>query len=238
MDRSAFEKGAKPEPAKAGESIVCEQLADRFGIGIRRIRSEMIADQISGTGPAASRRRFCITTIDAVGSLPAVDVVGPRFRDEIAQENQQNADSSADQRRIQRRIYSSRRSDHFRRSRRSSPLLYPSINSTIVRHLKDVIRGRTSGREELRSGPQARWRRTVKIRSTVRWQPILEHIAEAARSDGVFPLLPNCRGRSVKEVLEAYRRQQPLIEKGHEVLKTVLAVTPMFLKNVARRRRS
>ena len=85
-----------------------------------------------------------------------------------------------------------------------------------------------------RSGPQTRWRRTVKIRYTVSWQPILENIAEDAQSDGVFPLLTNCRDLSVKEVLEAYRRKQPLIEKRHEMLKTVLAATPMFLKNVAR----
>jgi transposase len=38
----------------------------------------------------------------------------------------------------------------------------------------------------------------------------------------------------MKQVLEAYRRKQPLIEKRHEMLKTVLAATPMFLKNVAR----
>jgi len=85
-----------------------------------------------------------------------------------------------------------------------------------------------------RSGAQTRWRRTVKIRYTLSWQPVLESIAEDALRDGVFPLLTNCRDLSVKEVLEAYKRKQPLIEKRHEMLKTVLAATPVFLKNVGR----
>jgi transposase len=85
-----------------------------------------------------------------------------------------------------------------------------------------------------RSGAQTRWRRTVKIRYTLSWQPLLERIGEDALRDGVFPLLSNCHDLSMKQVLEAYRRKQPLIEKRHEMLKTVLAATPMFLKNVAR----
>ena len=85
-----------------------------------------------------------------------------------------------------------------------------------------------------RSGAQTRWRRTVKIRYTLSWQPLLERIAEDALRDGVFPLLTNCPDLSLKEVLEAYKRKQPLIEKRHEMLKTVLAATPVFLKNVAR----
>jgi hypothetical protein len=40
-----------------------------------------------------------------------------------------------------------------------------------------------------RSGTQTRWRRTVKIRYTLSWQPLLERIAEDALRDGVFPLL-------------------------------------------------
>jgi transposase len=69
---------------------------------------------------------------------------------------------------------------------------------------------------------------------TLSWQPLLERIGEDALRDGVFPLLTNCHDLSMKQVLEACRRKQPLIEKRHEMLKTVLAATPMFLKNVAR----
>ena len=85
-----------------------------------------------------------------------------------------------------------------------------------------------------RSGPQTRWRRTVKVRYSLEWTPLLQNIAEEAMRDGVFPLLTNCPELSVKEVLEAYRRKQPLIEKRHEMLKTVLEAAPLWLKNVGR----
>jgi transposase len=61
-----------------------------------------------------------------------------------------------------------------------------------------------------------------------------ERIEEDARSDGVFPLLSNFRELSIKEVLEAYKRKHPLIEKRHEMLKSVLGTTPLFLKNIGR----
>ena len=35
-------------------------------------------------------------------------------------------------------------------------------------------------------------------------------------------------------MLNAYKSKQPLIEKRHELLKSTLAVTPAFLKNVSR----
>jgi len=57
---------------------------------------------------------------------------------------------------------------------------------------------------------------------------------EDARSDGVLPLLSNCTDLSVKEILEAYKRKHPLIEKRHEMLKSVLATTPVLLKNIGR----
>lgn len=104
-----------------------------------------------------------------------------------------------------------------------------------IRYIIDEARQETFRQEKRgRSGAQTRWRRTVKIRYTLSWQPLLERIAEDALRDGVFPLLTNCHDLSMKQVLEAYRRKQPLIEKRHEMLKTVLAATPMFLKNVAR----
>lgn len=104
-----------------------------------------------------------------------------------------------------------------------------------IRYIIDEARQETFRQEKRgRSGAQTRWRRTVKIRYTLSWQPLLERIGEDALRDGVFPLLTNCHDLSMKQVLEAYRRKQPLIEKRHEMLKTVLAATPMFLKNVAR----
>ena len=104
------------------------------------------------------------------------------------------------------------------------------IRYTIEERRQEKYRQEKRGR----SGPQTRWRKTVKIRYSLNWEPVLQHIAEDALRDGVFPLLTNCRDLSVKEVLEAYKRKQPLIEKRHEMLKTVLEATPMWLKNVGR----
>ena len=85
-----------------------------------------------------------------------------------------------------------------------------------------------------RAGTQTRWRRSVRVRYLLSWETAPELIEEDARSDGVFPLLSNYRDLSIKEVLEAYKRKHPLIEKRHEMLKSVLGTTPLFLKNIGR----
>jgi transposase len=85
-----------------------------------------------------------------------------------------------------------------------------------------------------RAGTQTRWRRSVKVVYLLSWQTAADLIEEDARSDGVFPLLSNCGDLSIKEVLEAYKRKHPLIEKRHEMLKSVLRTTPLFLKNIGR----
>ena len=85
-----------------------------------------------------------------------------------------------------------------------------------------------------RAGTQTRWRRSVKVRYLLSWETVPQMIGEDARSDGVFPLLSNYRDLSIKEVLEAYKRKHPLIEKRHEMLKSVLGTTPLFLKNIGR----
>lgn len=85
-----------------------------------------------------------------------------------------------------------------------------------------------------RPGKETRWRSSVKLRFTLSWEPSSNDIEEDARQDGVFPLLTNCRELSMREVLEAYRCKQPLIEKRHELLKTVLEVRPVFLKSISR----
>jgi transposase len=85
-----------------------------------------------------------------------------------------------------------------------------------------------------RAGAQTRWRRSVSVRHRLSWEAIPEAIEEDARCDGVFPLLSNCPELSVKEILEAYKRKHPLIEKRHQMLKSVLGTTPVFLKNIGR----
>jgi transposase len=85
-----------------------------------------------------------------------------------------------------------------------------------------------------RAGAQTRWRRSVTVRHLLSWEAMPKQIEEDARTDGVFPLLSNCPELSTKEILEAYKRKHPLIEKRHEMLKSVLATTPVFLKNIGR----
>jgi transposase len=77
-----------------------------------------------------------------------------------------------------------------------------------------------------RPGNQTRWRSSVKLRFALSWEPSVKGIEEDALQDGVFPLLTNCRELSMQEVLEAYRCKQPMIEKRHELLKTLLEVRP------------
>jgi transposase len=58
-------------------------------------------------------------------------------------------------------------------------------------------------------------------------------LAEAARCDGIFPLISNEMTMSATELLLAYK-QQPMIEKRFAQLKTDFVVAPVFLKEVSR----
>jgi transposase len=58
-------------------------------------------------------------------------------------------------------------------------------------------------------------------------------IAADERSDGMFPLITNCKDLSLKAILEAYKFQ-PKLEKRHEQLKSVQDLAPVWLKKVSR----
>jgi len=58
-------------------------------------------------------------------------------------------------------------------------------------------------------------------------------LAEAARCDGIFPLITNETTMSAKELLLAYK-EQPMIEKRFAQLKTDFVVAPVYLKEVSR----
>jgi transposase len=58
-------------------------------------------------------------------------------------------------------------------------------------------------------------------------------LAEAARCDGIFPLISNERRMSAKDLLLAYK-EQPMIEKRFAQLKTDFVVAPVYLKEVSR----
>jgi len=113
-------------------------------------------------------------------------------------------------------------------------LSHRSVQRWVRYSIEESVQPKYRQEKRGRAGTQTRWRRSVKVRYLLSWETAAELIEEDARSDGVFPLLSNCRELSIKEVLEAYKRKHPLIEKRHEMLKSVLGTTPLFLKNIGR----
>ncbi|UUX91893.1 IS1634 family transposase [Methanoplanus endosymbiosus] len=73
----------------------------------------------------------------------------------------------------------------------------------------------------------------TKVQYQVKWKINDVNVKTDARSDGMFPLITNCKEMTHGEILEKYK-YQPKIEKRHEQLKTVYGVAPIFLKNITR----
>lgn len=88
---------------------------------------------------------------------------------------------------------------------------------------------RTAGRP----GPSTDYRRKTRLRFRLTSAVDTEKTAEAARHDGVFPLVTNERKLSAREILEAYKRQAD-IEKRFSQLKTQFQIAPVFLKSTTR----
>lgn len=82
-------------------------------------------------------------------------------------------------------------------------------------------------------GPNTRYLREERMRFSASARLNTAAIASDERSDGMFPLITNCRDLSLKAILEAYKFQ-PKLEKRHEQLKSVQDVAPVWLKNVSR----
>jgi len=74
-----------------------------------------------------------------------------------------------------------------------------------------------------------RWRQRFAVTARVRD----EIIKADERSDGMFPLITNCRDLPLKAILEAYKFQ-PKLEKRHEQLKSVQNMAPVWLQNIGR----
>lgn len=84
-----------------------------------------------------------------------------------------------------------------------------------------------------RPGEKTRYRRENRRRFTVAAR-IKEDVIQAdAASDGMFPLISNCRDLTPAQILEAYKFQ-PRLEKRHQQLKTVQSMAPVWLKSVPR----
>jgi transposase len=90
---------------------------------------------------------------------------------------------------------------------------------------------RQSGRG--RPGPATEYRRLEHRRYRVHVEEDGEALRGAGLCDGLFPLLTNDEELGLAEALHKYK-YQPFVEKRHEQLKNVCAVTPMWLKNVGR----
>jgi transposase len=84
-----------------------------------------------------------------------------------------------------------------------------------------------------RPGPDTAYRRIEIRRYRLGVEEDGEALAREARCDGLFPLMTNDEALTLEEALAKYK-YQPFVEKRHEQLKAVFAVTPMWLKSVAR----
>jgi transposase len=84
-----------------------------------------------------------------------------------------------------------------------------------------------------RPGDKTKYLRRERLRFSVAARVKEEVIIADERSDGMFPLITNCRDLLCKEILAAYKFQ-PSLEKRHEQLKTVQDLAPVWLKNVSR----
>ena len=82
-------------------------------------------------------------------------------------------------------------------------------------------------------GPATKYVRKVRLRFSVVARVKDDVIESDSRTDGMVPLISNCRDLSLKQILEAYKFQ-PKLEKRHEQLKSVQDMAPVWLKNVSR----
>lgn len=80
--------------------------------------------------------------------------------------------------------------------------------------------------------PTTHYRRVVRRIPLLRAQPDLTVVAAAKTMDGVFPYVTNAN-LSPLEALQKYK-YQPRLEKRHFLAKSVLEISPVFLKNNSR----
>jgi len=102
------------------------------------------------------------------------------------------------------------------------------IDVQIITHRKQVKVKISPGRPSLTSGYKNKWEFTYGIQ----WTLNDKAIAEASKTDGIFPLITNTE-LEAREVLRKYK-SQPFLEKRMYTKKTVLEVAPVFLKKETR----
>jgi len=84
-----------------------------------------------------------------------------------------------------------------------------------------------------RPGPNTKYRKITREKFSVDIVVDNDLVQSDARSDGMFPLISNCKDLKPSEILAAYK-SQPRLEKRFEQLKTVQDLAPVWLKNVTR----
>ena len=103
------------------------------------------------------------------------------------------------------------------------------VNVKILSERKQIKVKTSPGRPSLtKSVYKNKWEFTYKIQWTVDEQAV----ADAAKTDGIFPLITNT-ALEASDVLKRYKRQ-PFLEKRMYTKKTVLEVAPVFLKKEKR----
>lgn len=115
--------------------------------------------------------------------------------------------------------------ERFLEQERVQDWLGVTVEEDVQEHYQQVGPGRP--------GPETAYRRVERVRYRFGLREDAEALARAGRCDGLFPLMTNDTGLTVREALHKYK-YQPFAEKRHEQLKNMFAVAPMWLKNVNR----
>lgn len=84
-----------------------------------------------------------------------------------------------------------------------------------------------------RPGPNTRYRRDNVTLVFLNVDENTAAIRDAAKYDGIFPLITNSETFTLERTLAIYK-YQPFLEKRHEQLKSVFDIAPVFLKNPTR----
>ena len=128
-----------------------------------------------------------------------------------------------------------------RRGRKDAPSLQKAADQVLAKlHAQDWIQVQIQLQDTARfqqnhrghATPRTLFRRTVKQIPKVHMQRNLAGIARAQAMDGIFPLTTNTQLTPL-QVLRAYK-YQPHLEKRHSLFKSLLEVSPLFLKKNTR----
>jgi transposase len=103
----------------------------------------------------------------------------------------------------------------------------------IVTEIEPVVEETFRQAQRGRPGKDTTYVKNVTTRFELSYRIDDARVAEAAASDGVFPLITNVSDLSELELLKTYKRQ-PTIEKRFSQLKTDFEVAPVYLKAVHR----